>query len=215
MTAMPTWVYRFLRWCPGILGLLLRQRLYPCLLGHCGRGVLIGRHVDLINPGGISLGDKVIVNDGARLDAGSRPGPDPAIDIADGAFIGADTLLAAGPGRLIIGEGSNIGSRCTIAAAGDVVLGHHALLAGYCTVGEVSDSSTATPGHGPRTTAGPAGKAPVVIGPGCWLGLRSQVAIGVEIGQGAIIGAHALVADPIPEFAIAVGRPATIKRMRP
>jgi len=41
------------------------------------------------------------------------------------------------------------------------------------------------------------------------------VAIGVEIGQGAIVGAHALVADPIPEFAIAVGRPATIKRMRP
>ncbi len=137
MTAMPTWLYRFLRWCPGILGLLLRQRLYPYLLGHCGRGVLIGRHVDLINPGGISLGDQVIVNDGARLDAGSHPGPDTAIDVADGAFIGADTLLDAGPGRLIIGEGSNIGSRCTISAAGDVVLGHHSLLAGYCTIGEV------------------------------------------------------------------------------
>mgnify|MGYP001057475624 CR=1 FL=1 len=89
MTAMPTWLYRFLRWCPGILGLLLRQRLYPCLLGHCGRGVLIGRHVDLINPDGISLGNQVIVNDGARLDAGSHPGPDTAIDVADGAFIGA------------------------------------------------------------------------------------------------------------------------------
>ena len=215
MTAMPTWLYRFLRWCPGILGLLLRQRLYPCLLGHCGRGVLIGRHVDLINPGGISLGDKVIVNDGARLHAGSHSVPDAVIDVADGAFIGADTLLAAGPGRLIIGEGSNIGSRCTIAAAGDVILGHHSLLAGYCTIGDIPDAPAATSGHGPQTPTGIAGTAPVVIGPGCWLGLRSQVAAGVSIGEGTIVGAHALVADPLPEFAIAVGRPATIQRMRP
>ncbi|MBB5349378.1 acyltransferase [Desulfoprunum benzoelyticum] len=212
---MPTWVYRFLRWCPGILGLLLRQRLYPCLLGHCGRGVLIGRHVDLINPGGISLGDKVIVNDGARLDAGSHSGPDTAIDVADGAFIGADTLLAAGPGRLIVGEGSNIGSRCTIVAAGDVVLGHHSLLAGYCMIGDIPEAPAATAGHDPQIPTGPTDKPTIIIGPGCWLGLRSQVTAGVRIGQGVIVGAHALVTEPLPEFAIAVGRPATIKRMRP
>lgn len=215
MIAMPTIFYRFLRWCPGILGLLLRQKLYRYLLGHCGRGVLIGRHVDLINRDRIALGDHVIVNDGARLDAGSYFGPETAIDVAMGAFIGAGTTLTAGPGRLIIGEGSNIGSRCTISAAEDVVVGHHALLAGYCTVGTVPGSPAAAADTGPQAPAGRSEKAPVIIGPGCWLGLRCQVTAGVRIGEGAIVGAHALVTEPLPAFVIAVGRPATIKRMRP
>ncbi|KGO34522.1 MAG: acyltransferase [Desulfoprunum sp.] len=203
MTAMPTMLYRFLRWCPGILGLLLRQRLYPYLFGHCGRGVLIGRHVDLINPGAIALGDQVIVNDGARLDGGGYAGPEAAIVVAKGVFIGADTILAAGPGRLSIDEGSNIGSRCTISAVGDIVLGHHSLLAGYCTIGDLSGGPAA------------AGRASTVINSGCWLGLRCHVAAGVTIGEGTIVGAHAVVDAPLPEYVIAVGRPATINRRRP
>ena len=60
---MPHFLYIFLRWCPGVLGILLRQRLYRRLLRGCGRDVLIGRYVDLKNPRAIVLGENVMLND--------------------------------------------------------------------------------------------------------------------------------------------------------
>ena len=125
-------LYLFLRWCPGALGILLRQKLYRHLLKAYGRNVLIGRYVDLKNPQGIIIGDDVVLNEYACLDAG-RLGShsEAAIVLGKGVFIGAGTTLLAGSGRLIIEEGNNIGSGCSIVADGDTVLEHHALLAGF------------------------------------------------------------------------------------
>jgi acetyltransferase-like isoleucine patch superfamily enzyme len=206
---MPRILYLFLRWCPGALGIFLRQRLYSRLLGKCGRNVLIGRYVDMHNPKGISLADNVILNEYSRLDAGRSAGGRASLFLGQGVFIGAGTVLAAGPGELIIEEGNNIGSGCLITATHDTVLEHHALLAGYCRVGAAepaTEEQGMAPDAAPRKTR---------IGAGCWLGLRSQIAAGIEIGEGAIVGAHSIVYESLPDYAIAFGRPAKIRRMRP
>lgn len=51
---------------------------------------------------------------------------------------------------------------------------------------------------------------PVVIGNDVWIGERAMIMPGVTIGDGAIIGAGAVVREPIPPLGIAIGNPAVV-----
>ena len=57
-------------------------------------------------------------------------------------------------------------------------------------------------------------KGSTIIGHDVWIGMEAAILPGVTIGNGAIIGTRAVVADDIPDYAIAVGNPATVKRLR-
>ena len=56
-------------WVPGALGLFLRSKLYPLLLGACGRNVTFGQNVVLRHPHKIRIGANVVVDDNVLLDA--------------------------------------------------------------------------------------------------------------------------------------------------
>ncbi|MDP3481440.1 MAG: hypothetical protein Q8R88_16860 [Desulfoprunum sp.] len=212
---MPYFLYLFLRWCPGVIGILLRQKLYRRLLRGCGRNVLIGRYVDLKNPGAITLGDSVILNDYACLDGSQYSGIGMAITLGNKVFVGASTTLTAGPGKMLIAESSNIGSNCTLSARyHDLKLEHHALLAGFCRVGsEILEIQSVSEEMSPLI--GQATDIHTHLGSGCWLGLRCQISSGLEIGEGSIVGAHSLVTQSVPAYAIAFGQPAKVIRNRP
>lgn len=51
---------------------------------------------------------------------------------------------------------------------------------------------------------------PVRIHDGVWIGCNATILMGVTIGEGAIIGAGAVVTKDVPPFAIAVGVPARV-----
>ena len=51
-----------------------------------------------------------------------------------------------------------------------------------------------------------------MIGDGAWLGQNVVVCPGVTIGRGAVIGANAVVLDDVPDYAVAVGVPASVVR---
>jgi len=55
---------------------------------------------------------------------------------------------------------------------------------------------------------------PIKIGNNVWIGDRATILKGVNIGDGAIIGAGAVVTKDIPSNAVAVGNPACIVKMR-
>jgi virginiamycin A acetyltransferase len=55
---------------------------------------------------------------------------------------------------------------------------------------------------------------PTMIGHDCWIGAKSVVRAGVRIGDGAVVGAGAVVTRDIPPYAIAVGSPARVVRSR-
>lgn len=57
-------------------------------------------------------------------------------------------------------------------------------------------------------------KGDVEIGHGVWIGDSVIVLPGAKIGNGAVIGAGAVVTKPIPDYAIAVGNPAKVVKFR-
>jgi len=56
-------------WIPGALGLVLRMKLYPKLLGKVGRNVTFGQNVVLRHPHKIEICDNVVIDDNVVLDA--------------------------------------------------------------------------------------------------------------------------------------------------
>jgi acetyltransferase-like isoleucine patch superfamily enzyme len=55
---------------------------------------------------------------------------------------------------------------------------------------------------------------PIVIGSDCWICTDATILGGVTIGDGAIVGARAVVAKDVPPFSVVVGNPATVVRYR-
>lgn len=204
-------IYSFLRWCPGGLGILLRQKCYPYILGECGRKILIGRFVNLKNAKRIHLKGNIVIGDNVTLDADGFSEQGAAITLEDHAFIGAGSSLQAKEGKIILKAGSSIGSFCTLKTHSTVTIGNHTLLAAYCKIGyypkglpDKLKEETVTERLDKKTT----------IASGCWLGVRSIILPGVSIGSGSIVGAHTVVQHSIPPEVIAVGAPAKVIRTR-
>ena len=62
----------------------------------------------------------------------------------------------------------------------------------------------------PYTTSCPT----TIIGPDVWIGQGAFVKAGVTVGAGAIVGARATVLHDVPPYAIVVGTPARVVRLR-
>ena len=194
---------------PGALGLYLRSKLYPKLLGKVGRNVTFGTNVVLRHPKKIFIGDNVVIDDGCVLDAKGQNNK--GIFIENGVFLGRNTILNCKNGNIYFGENASFGFNCHIFAAGDVRIGKNALVAAYTYFvgGDHTANRTDIPVlFQPRTAKG------VIIGDNVWFGAGVRVLDGVTIGRDAIIGANAVVTKDIPDFAIAVGIPAKVIRNR-
>jgi acetyltransferase-like isoleucine patch superfamily enzyme len=190
-------------WVPGALGLFLRSKLYPLLLGKCGRNVSFGQNVVLRHPHKIRIGSNVIVDDNCCLDA--KGSDNDGIDLDDGVFLGRNTILSCKNGNIHLEERANLGFNCEIFSGGDVRVGKDVLFAAYVyLVGgdHIYDRTDIPVSHQGRTSQG------IVVGDGCWLGAHVVVADGVQIGQDAIVGAGAVVLKNIPDFYVAAGVPA-------
>ena len=113
------------------------------------------------------------------------------------------------PERIVLGDRVSLGSRCHIWAgpsAGRITIGDDALFGPEVLVTAASYRFD----DGAPVTRQAMDEADITIGRDAWLGTRVIVLPGVTIGDGAIIGAGALVRSDIPPFAIAVGVPARV-----
>lgn len=57
-------------------------------------------------------------------------------------------------------------------------------------------------------------RSPVVIGSDVWVGTRSTIMKGVEIGDGTVVGAESLVTKDLPPYVVAGGNPCRVLRKR-
>lgn len=194
---------------PGALGLFLRSKLYPLILGRVGRNVVFGVNVTLRHPHKIRIGDNVVIDDGCCLDA--KGTDNRGIDIGDGVFIGRNTILSCKNGDIVIEDHANLGFNCEIFSASRVRVGKRILMAAYTYLvgGDHLYDRTDIPvlDQG-RTARG------IDVDDHVWLGAHVVVTDGSRIGRDAIIGAGAVVAGEIPAFAVATGIPAKVMRDR-
>ncbi len=191
---------------PGALGLLLRSKLYPSLLGEVGKNVVFGRGVTLRHPDKIKIGSNVIIDDNCVLDAKGESNA--GISIGDGVFIGRNTILYCKNGDIDIQAKVNIGANCEVYSKRRLVIGKGTLIAAYNYImsGGQYDYRSAVP----LAEQSSYSNGPTLIGENCWIGAKGVVLDGVSIGDNAIIGAGAIVTKDVPMNAIAMGVPAKV-----
>jgi acetyltransferase-like isoleucine patch superfamily enzyme len=196
-------------WVPGVLGLVLRQKLYRRLLGRAGKGVVFGRNVVLRHPHKIYLGDNVVVDENCVLDA--KGTDDKGTVLGDGVFIGRNTIVDCKNGDINIDKGSNISFNCQVFSANFVNLGKNVLIAAYTFLNGGSHNFERL--DIPVMEQERCGKG-LVVEDGVWLGAGVKVMDGVTIGKDAIVGAGAVVIRDVSALGIAGGVPARLIRMR-
>ena len=188
---------------PGAAGLWLRSKLYPLLLKNCGRNVVFGRNVTLRHPHKISIGNDVVIDDNCLLDAKGKSNK--GIEIANGCYIGRNSILSCKNGDIALGRKVNIGFNCEIFSGSRVELGDNTLVAAYTYfIGgdhDKGDENLPVSEQG-RTSRG------IVSGDNCWFGAGVKVLDGRKIGRNCLVGAGAVVTKDIPEHSVAKGVPA-------
>lgn len=196
---------------PGAVGFALRKLCFRPLLGSLGRGSVFGRNVVLRHPRKIFIGENVVVDDNVVLDA--KGTGNAGITLGDGSMISRNSILSCKGGDITLGRGSKIGINCLVHSESRVEISPDVTIAAYCYL-------LAGGNHEFDRVDLPVLEQPsyhkggVSVGAGSWLAARVTVLDGVSIGRGAVIGAGAVVRDPLPDYAIAVGVPAKVIRLR-
>ena len=110
---------------------------------------------------------------------------------------------------LKIGKNCKLGDQVHIVASESVTIGDDCLAASHIFISDTNhgDGTEApmTPPDGRKLSA-----QPVSIGNCVWIGEGAAILPGAKIGDGCIIGAHAVVKGEIPAYSIAVGAPARV-----
>jgi acetyltransferase-like isoleucine patch superfamily enzyme len=194
---------------PGALGLFLRSRLYPGLLGACGRNVFFGMDVVFRHPHKIAIGDNVVIDDGAVLDA--KGFSNRGITIQNGVFVGRHTILHTKDGDITLEDGVNLSASCAVFSASSVRIGRNTLVAGNCSV--VGGGHDFSRHDVPISEQGRPSRG-IEIGADSWMGIGVCVLDGIRIGHDAVIGANSVVTHDVPAFAVAAGNPARVLRDR-
>ena len=155
---------------------------------------------------------------GGRLAAKVRIGPRCACSRPDGMELGARVTLETGVlfkivsprARLRVGDHSFLGPYCVLDVLEEVDIGDHCLLGPGCVV--VDHNHGMDPDRDMQGQ--PCEARPIRIGRDVWCGAHVVVLAGVTIGDGAVVGANAVVTRDIPPGSIAVGNPARVIGMR-
>lgn len=143
----------------------------------------------------------------SRRPCGLRVGHD------SGMYIG--TMFDVGPRGEV-----EIGNYCAI--AGPIISTNNRIVIGdYCLISYhvvLADSFAAVPpdfppnGHddAPADEGGSAPPESIVVGENAWIGARAVLLQGARLGEGAIVGAAAVVDFEVPPYAIVAGNPARV-----
>ena len=109
-----------------------------------------------------------------------------------------------------IGHDSTLGIRCTVPY--DLKVGSNVMMAPDVTI--VGENHRFDRLNLPMRLQGYQRFPPVRIEDDVWIGARAIILPGVTIGQGAIIGAGAVVTKDVPAYAVCAGNPARVLRLR-
>lgn len=193
-------------WVPGALGLVLRKFLYPSILGSVGRNVVFGQGVSIRHGLKITLGDNVIIDDGAVLDA--KGGANSGIVVKDNTIVSRNVVLSCKNGDITIGEGCTIGISTLVHAmeGSDVVIGNMVLVGAFSYF--IGSGPYGTDDlERPFKKQGMLPQGGIQVADNVWFGSHVQVLDGVAIGTGSIVAASTVVNKPVDDYAVVAGVP--------
>lgn len=197
-------------WVPLSPGFALRRILYRFVFQQLGSSVHLQPGVEFLGADQIELGNQVTINRGARLNAS---GSHSKILLSDRVQIdiGVDIRVSRGDCLIEIGPRTSIGPYTCIAGPGNIKIGQDCLIAAHVGI-FANNHEFADRDHKIREQG--VNRKGITIGDDCWLGSGVKVLDGVNIGEGSVIGAGAVVTKDIPPYSVAVGVPARIVAQR-
>ncbi len=163
--------------------------------------------------GAFTLDQFAHIGDGVVLEPGVLVFHPENIEIGANVYVGHNTILKGYyRNTLVIGANTWIGQQCFLHGAGGITIGANV---GIGPAVRILTSSHAEQGRDVPVLHSPITFAPVAIEDDSDLGVGAIILPGVRIGQGAIVGAGAVVTRTVPAYAIVAGVPARILRYRP
>ena len=112
---------------------------------------------------------------------------------------------------ITIGDNCNFGAFNHITSINRIVIGDNCLTGKWVTI---SDNNHGGSGFSdlklPPILRKVCSKGPVIIGRDVWIGEKATILGGVNIGDGAVIGANAVVTKDVPPYCVVGGNPARI-----
>lgn len=142
------------------------------------------------------------------------------IKIGDGTCVRGEMLVFADGGEISIGNDCYVGRDSYIWSACKVQIGNNVLISHNVNIMDTNShelnfiersegyKSLIKNGHfkSKRNVL----SAEVIIGNNVWIGFNAIILKGVQIGEGAIIGAGSVITKDVPPFSLVVGNPAQV-----
>jgi acetyltransferase-like isoleucine patch superfamily enzyme len=126
-----------------------------------------------------------------------------------GAPVGfSTTMIIRNPGRIAIGGNCTFSHFVILDGHDRITIGDDCMFANNAVIATATHDYTVDPMNSRIMTK------PVVVGNNVWFGIGATVLPGVTIGEGAVIGARALVTKDVPRRAIVTGTPAKVVKYR-
>jgi len=196
-----------------ILFRLIRQilgsiDLRKVILGSRGKGILIQPSAVISNPLALYIKDNVQLLDHSFFWTHQKG----EIQIGASSIINSYARLSAFDGKIEIGENSTLNEFSIIScASGGVRIGNGVRIGAHTVV--VATNHKSDDLAIPIWQQGLISEG-ITIRDGAWIGSNVMILDGVEIGEGSIIAAGAVVTKSIPPYCIAAGVPAKVLRRR-
>ena len=164
--------------------------IYRVAFKHFGKGSYIRKPLLIANPRFISIGNKVSIREGARLE-----------------------VVVSNPNRtpeLFVGDNTGIEQNVHIACHSRVHIGSNVSITPNCSIVDVSHPFEDI--HDPRRTGLRIKDEDsfVEIGDGAFLGIGCVILPNVRIGKNAVIGANSVVTRDVPDYSVVAGIPAAV-----
>ncbi len=162
--------------------------------------------------GAFAREDFAALGDGVVFEAGVLVFHPENIELGDNVYVGHNAILKGYyRNRMTVGRDTWIGQQCFFHAAGGLTIGAGV---GIGPGVRIITSTHQDPGWERPIMDGAIEFAPVRIGDGSDLGVGCTILPGVSIGRGVQVGAGAVVAEDLPDYAVAAGVPARVLRSR-
>lgn len=156
----------------------------------------------LLKHGITILGWKKIKN--SKLETRIYIGKNATLEFLGGNTIGYGSCIEVHDNaKIVFKANSKTNTCCTLVSQEYIELGEGAMLGRHITIRDNN-------GNHYINRDGYRNSRPVYVGDKAWLTEACTLLPGAKIGQGAIIGAHAVVSSHIKPFAMAIGNPAQV-----